>query len=157
MFSDDAESEWFQTGCRLPIGQGYSTEAVGGSPVAPLMGSFKEYDGAQTAIVLNPLSYIMASNDYAAVMRFTPRAPTTCDVEMIWLVKEGAVAERDYDPKRLTQVWDVTLREDKIITENNQLGVLSSRYNPGPHSLHETRISDFLAWYNRRMHLASAP
>jgi phenylpropionate dioxygenase-like ring-hydroxylating dioxygenase large terminal subunit len=157
MFSDDPESEWFQTGCRLPIGQGYSTEAVGGSPVAPLMGSFKEYDGAQTAIVLNPLSYIMASNDYAAVMRFTPRAPTTSDVEMIWLVKEGAVAGRDYDPKRLTQVWDVTLREDKIITENNQLGVLSSRYNPGPHSLHERRISDFLAWYNRRMHLPSAP
>jgi len=151
MFSDCPDSEWFQTGSRLPIGQGYDTEVVGGRAVAPLMGSFKEYDGAQTAIVFNPLSYIMASNDYAALIRFTPRGPVASDVETTWLVREDAVAGTDYDVQRLTEVWDVTLREDKIITENNQLGVSSARYRPGPHSLHEARVSDFLAWYNLRL------
>jgi Rieske 2Fe-2S family protein len=151
MFTDDASSTWFQTACRLPIGRGYVTEALGGKPVAPLMGSFAEYDGGQTAIVFNPISYIMASNDHAAVMRFTPRGPLQTDVETLWVVRGDAVEGRDYDPQALIKVWDVTLREDKVITENNQLGVLSHSYAPGPHSLHETRISDFLDWYGRRM------
>ena len=148
MFADDRDSEWFQTASRIPIGGGYLSESVGGGAVAPLMGSFKEYDRAQTAIVFNPLGYVMASNDYAATMRFTPRGPTQTDVETLWLVRADAVEGKDYDPEQLTRVWDVTLREDKTITENNQLGVLSAIYSPGPHSLHETRISDFLAWYH---------
>jgi len=44
-------------------------------------------------------------------------------------------------------VWDVTLTEDKMITEDNQAGVLSVAYTPGPHSRHEARITDFCAWY----------
>jgi Rieske 2Fe-2S family protein len=151
MFSDGPDSEWFQSASRIPIGQGYHTESVGGAGVAPLMGSFKEYDGAQTAIAFNPLSYVMASNDHAAFIRFTPRGPTRTDVETLWVVKADAVQGEDFDTDRLTRVWDVTLREDKVITENNQLGVLSDRYEPGPHSLHEARISDFLAWYDHHL------
>jgi phenylpropionate dioxygenase-like ring-hydroxylating dioxygenase large terminal subunit len=154
MFADDRNSQWFQTASRIPIGGGYLSESVGGEAVAPLMGSFKEYDRAQTAIVFNPLGYVMASNDYAATMRFTPRGPTQTDVETLWLVRADAVEGKDYDPERLTRVWDVTLREDKTITENNQLGVLSAIYSPGPHSLHETRISDFLAWYHGQLQRA---
>ena len=150
MFSDGAESEHFQAASRLPIGRGYLTESVGGTPVAPLMGSFAEYDRAQTALALNPLSYIMASNDHAAAFRFTPRGPCSTDVEALWLVRGDAAEGKDYDVRKLVQVWDVTLREDKIITENNQAGTQSAYYTPGPHSLHETRISDFLAWHSRR-------
>lgn len=151
MFADGVESRWFQTACRLPIGKGYSTESIGGAAVAPLMGAFREYDGGQTAIVFNPVSYIMASNDHAMVVRFTPRGPMKTDVETLWIVRSDAVAGQDYDPSALIRVWDVTLREDKVITENNQLGVLSRGYSPGPHSLHESRISDFLEWYVRQM------
>lgn len=147
MFADDRDSMWFQTASRCPIGRGFLTEVADGKPLAPLMGAFKEYDGAQTAVAFNPLGYILASNDYAAVMRFTPRGPLMTDIETLWLVRSDAVEDRDYDVERLIHVWDVTLREDKVITENNQAGVLSRAYTPGPHSLQETRISDFLAWY----------
>ena len=150
MFSDGPESDHFQAASRLPVGRGYLTESVGGTPVAPLMGSFTTYDRAQTALALNPLSYIMASNDHAAVFRFTPRGPCSTDVETLWLVRGDAAAGKDYHVPTLVQVWDVTLREDQVITENNQVGTQSARYTPGPHSLHETRISDFLAWYARR-------
>jgi phenylpropionate dioxygenase-like ring-hydroxylating dioxygenase large terminal subunit len=149
MFSDGPDSDFFQAASRLPIGGGYLTESVGGTPVAPLMGAFCAYDRAQTALALNPLSYIIASNDHAAVFRFTPRGPCSTDVETLWLVRAEAVEGKDYDVATLVQVWDVTLREDKIITENNQAGTRSAQYTPGPHSLHETRISDFLAWYAR--------
>jgi phenylpropionate dioxygenase-like ring-hydroxylating dioxygenase large terminal subunit len=43
MFADGADSPWFQTASRLPIGRGFVTEAVGGGPVAALMGSFRAY------------------------------------------------------------------------------------------------------------------
>lgn len=149
MFSDGPDSDFFQAASRLPIGGGYLTESVGGTPVAPLMGAFSAYDRAQTALALNPLSYIIASNDHAAVFRFTPRGPCSTDVEVLWLVHAEAVVGKDYDVATLVRVWDVTLQEDKIITENNQAGTQSAQYTPGPHSLHETRISDFLAWYMR--------
>jgi phenylpropionate dioxygenase-like ring-hydroxylating dioxygenase large terminal subunit len=151
MFEDTPDSDHFQAALRLPIGKGSLTESVGGKPVAPLMGQFQDYDGTQTAIFFNPLSHVLASNDYAILVRFTPRGPMETDVEAIWLVDAKAVEGEDYDANLLTQLWDVTLCEDKEITENNQRGVLSTSYVPGPHSLSETRISDFVRWYLQRV------
>jgi len=150
MFGDDWHTPYFQAASRIPIGGRYATESVGGTPVAPLMGAYTEYDYAQTAINFNPIAYVLSSSDHAVVFRFTPRGPLSTDVEAIWLVSESAVEGRDYDVRRLMHVWDVTLTEDKVITENNQAGVLSTAYLPGPHSQHETRITDFCAWYAER-------
>ncbi len=137
----------------IPIGGGYATESIGGGPVAPLMGSYAAYDYAQTAINFNPVAYVISSSDHAVVFRFTPRAPLHTDVEALWLVRESASEGRDYDAQTLIHVWDVTLGEDKTITENNQAGVLSEQYAPGPHSRHEKRISDFVAWYTERLNM----
>jgi phenylpropionate dioxygenase-like ring-hydroxylating dioxygenase large terminal subunit len=147
MFSDDADAPFFQGSGRMPIQKGFLTESVDGKPVAPLMGSYAAYDGGQTAFGFNPISYVMASNDHAVLFHFAPRGPLSTDVIATWLVREDAVEGRDYDVARLIRVWDVTLKEDKTITENNQRGVLSRHYEPGLHSLHEKRISDFVAWY----------
>ena len=147
MFADDWHAPYFQSASRLPIGHGYATESVGGVPMAPLMGDYTQYDYAQTAITLNPISHVLSSSDHAIAFRFTPRGPLTTDVEAIWLVRDSAVEGTDYDIAKLMRVWDVTLSEDKVITEDNQAGVLSTAYTPGPHSRHEARITDFCAWY----------
>jgi Rieske 2Fe-2S family protein len=131
----------------MPIKPGHLTESINGTPVAPLMGAYSAYDGGQTAVGLNPISYVLASNDHAVMFLFSPRGPLETDVIATWLVRSDAQAGRDYDEGTLTAVWDITLQEDKTITENNQLGVLSRHYVPGAHSLHEKRISDFVAWY----------
>jgi hypothetical protein len=34
-----------------------------------------------------------------------------------------------------------------VITENNQAGILSSRYQPGRYSDHERRVMIFQEWY----------
>jgi phenylpropionate dioxygenase-like ring-hydroxylating dioxygenase large terminal subunit len=147
MFADGFDSVSYQSVSRVPVGDGYLTESLGGTPVAPLMVSYGEYDYAQTAVTFNPLGHVIASSDHAVAFRFTPRGPSDTDVEALWLVRHDAVEGQDYDLRTLTQVWDITLREDKVITENNQAGIMSSQYSPGPHSEHETRISDFVAWY----------
>jgi len=66
---------------------------------------------------------------------------------VIWLVHADAVAGRDYDPARLTWLWQVTSVEDKLIIERNQEGVNSRYYEPGPYSLQEDYTSRFVAWY----------
>ena len=38
------------------------------------------------------------------------------------------------------------MREDKTITENNQAGINSRYYRPGPHSKEE-KLDEFLDWY----------
>jgi len=154
MFSDDAESLHFQSAGRLPIGDGALTESVDGQAVAPLMGVYAqsgEYDGAQTGCVFNVLSTLLATSDHAVLFRFTPRGPLLSDAEAIWLVRGDAVEGVDYNADRLTALWDITLSEDKRITEDNQSGIRSEAYRPGPFSTQEQRIADFGRWYMKRL------
>lgn len=157
VFGDGPESPFFQGGGRTPIKSGYMTESVGGKPVAPLMGAFAAFDGSRTVAAFNPISYLIASNDHAVVLSFVPRDVLYTEVIASWLVHSDAEAGRDYDESDLTRVWDVTLREDKVITENNQLGVASRHYQPGRHSLVETRVSDFVSWYMCHRHPELSP
>ena len=132
---------------RLPIRDGFLTESQDGQPVSTLMGKFREYDGGVTYIAFNYLGYLAASNDHAVLFRFTPISEQVTDVEATWLVDPDAEEGADYDPERVSWVWNVTLRQDAIITENNQAGVLSGRYRPGPYSEQERMNNHFTRWY----------
>ena len=134
---------------RLPIAtkEHYSETRDGKRACSKLMGKFKECDQGETAMVFTPLSYILASNDCAMMARFTPRDPANTDVQLSWLVREDAVEGVDYDPGNISWVWDVTIRQDKQITVDNQAGVHSSRYQPGRYSKHESRVAKFVEWY----------
>ena len=66
------------------------------------------------------------------------------------LVGPDAEAGRDYDVDNLVFVWDVTTQQDKTIIENNQAGILSTRYEPGPYSEHEAGTAKFIHWYLRQ-------
>ncbi|MBX5179001.1 aromatic ring-hydroxylating dioxygenase subunit alpha [Rhizobium lentis] len=147
MFADEANSAFFQSGNRLPIADNAKTESVDGNPLAPLMNEFSDFDGGQTGCVLNPLSTLLVNNDHAIFFHFIPKGPRSTDVEAVWLVGEDAVEGADYDPANLMKVWDVTLTEDKTITENNQLGVNSRQYRSGRYSTQERRIAEFVQWY----------
>ena len=135
---------------RLPIGGGAKSETRAGEPVAKLMGRFKDFDGGLTVCSFNPMSFVLGSNDHALSFRFTPRGPQSTDVELTWFVHPGAEDGKDYDVDNLIFVWDVTTLQDKKITEDNQAGILSSRYQPGPYSEHEANTAKFIRWYLRQ-------
>jgi Rieske 2Fe-2S family protein len=135
---------------RYPINseKGFLSETMDGSPACKkLMGDFKALDGGQTALAFNPFSFIIASNDFALMLRWTPRDALNTDVELTWLVDKDAQEGVDYDPENLTKVWDITIKQDKKITEDNQAGVNSERYQPGPYSTQEARNISFKQWY----------
>lgn len=132
---------------RMPIKSGSLTESKDGQPVAPLMGELQEYDGGITYIAFNYLNYLLAANDHALLLRFTPISELQTDVEATWLVREDAVAGQDFDPDQVSWVWETTLKQDITITEDNQAGVMSARYSPGPYSTQEKVNEQFIHWY----------
>jgi Rieske 2Fe-2S family protein len=138
---------------RLPINsRGFESETKDGKlGCKVLMGKFKECDHGETAFSFNPLGYILASNDFAMMARFTPRDAVNTDVQLSWLVHKDAEEAVDYDPDNLAWLWDVTIKQDKKITENNFAGIMSSRYQPGPYSTQEVRVATFIKWYLRNI------
>lgn len=86
--------------------------------------------------------------DHALSFRVLPLGPTETQVTTKWLVPEEAVEGVDYDLKELTEVWLATNDQDRRIVEENQRGVSSPAYQPGPYSpVHEGGVIQFVEWY----------
>jgi Rieske 2Fe-2S family protein len=145
--SDTPDSPYLQGAGYHEIGKGRRTGAVGGNPVAPLMGEVKDFDGRSGGITFNPLSFIVFYPDYAFFATFVPRSTLQTDIEVVWLVNDKAVSGADYDPQIVSHLWDLTTKEDQTIIGANQKGISSSGYRPGPYSLDEVRVVETLDWY----------
>jgi Rieske 2Fe-2S family protein len=112
------------------------------------MGKRTGFDGGRMHLSFSPFNQIVACNDFAALIVFTPRSAMQTDVDISWLV-DGKAATVDVD--RMIWMWDVTTRQDQVITENNQRGILSSRYQPGRLSEQERRVDTFNKWYLKQL------
>jgi phenylpropionate dioxygenase-like ring-hydroxylating dioxygenase large terminal subunit len=123
------------------------TGSEDGKPVAPLMGRFSDYDGGVTSVHLGPTSFLISYPDHGVIYRFIPRAPEICEMEVIWLVCGHANEGADYDRSKLTWLWQVTSEADKRIVEENQLGVNSRFYEPGPYAPMEYNTRRYIDWY----------
>lgn len=97
-------------------------------------------------------------SDHVLNFRVLPISATETEVVTTWLVHKDAVEGRDYDLKRLTEVWLATNDEDRRVVEENQIGVTSPAYEPGPYSAkQESGVIQFVDWYVRAMIAAQAP
>jgi Rieske 2Fe-2S family protein len=132
---------------RRPIRPGWMTHSRDGKPLAPLMGNFRDFDGGQTVMFFGPLFSIIALNDHAILFNFRPKTPRHTEVTLTWLVNEAAKAGIDYNIGDLTWLWDVTTVQDATIIGNNQKGVNSHKYVPGPYSEWEGETCAFTKWY----------
>lgn len=143
---DDPESSHLRLLLQRTMREGYDSETQDGRPAAPLMGKRSAFDQGRMYLSFSPFTQLVATNDFAVLFRFTPRATLQTDVDLFWLV-DGKAGDADVDVERMVWGWDQTTRQDKVITENNQAGVLSTRYRPGRYSEHERRVMTFQRWY----------
>jgi Rieske 2Fe-2S family protein len=127
------------------------TGSEDGKSVAPLMGRFGGYDGGVTSVHLGPTSFLVSYADHGVIYRFIPKAPESCAMEVIWLVRGDAEEGVDYDRGKLTWLWQVTSEADKRIVEENQLGVNSRYYEPGPYAPMEYNTRRYIDWYLREI------
>ncbi len=90
--------------------------------------------------------------DHAVSFRVLPVGPKQTLVTTRWLVNAEAVEGVDYSLKELTEVWVATNDQDRRIVEENQLGVSSPAFEPGPYNaVHEGGVIQFVDWYAAAM------
>ena len=125
---------------------GWASETQDGTAPAPLMGKRTAPDGGRMHLSFSPFSQIVADDHFAILFQFTPRSALRSDVEMIWLV-DGRASEAEVDLAKMTWGYHATTTQDKVITEANQAGIMSSRYQPGRYSDQEGSLIKFQQWY----------
>ena len=132
---------------RYPLYDDVKSGTEDGSPAAPLMGDFTDYDGGLTSSHFGPASFLVGYADHGVIYRFIPKTPHVSEMEIIWLVRGDAQEGVDYDRDKLTWLWRVTTEADKKITEDNQKGVNSRYYEPGPYAPMEANLQAWIGWY----------
>jgi Rieske 2Fe-2S family protein len=86
--------------------------------------------------------------DHACSFRVLPISATETQLTTRWLVNAEAVEGVDYTIEGLTEVWNATNDEDRRIVEENQRGIMSPAYEPGPYNaIHEDGVVQFVEWY----------
>ncbi len=141
---------------RYPLIRNHLTGSKDGQPLAPLLGTIREYDGGATDLQVGPITFALMYCDHVVIYRFTPLTIDTADCDITWLVRADAVEGRDYDKEELIWLWDVTTHADKRIIEHNQQGVNSRYYVPGPLSEMEEYTWKFISWYLKLMQKETA-
>ena len=132
-----------------------AAETQDGTAPAPLMGQRTKPDGGWMHLSFSPFSQIVADDHFAILFLFTPRGALQSDVEMIWLV-DGRATEDQVDIDKMIWGYHATTTQDKVITENNQAGIMSSRYRPGRYSDQEGSVIKFQQWYLHQFGLERA-
>jgi phenylpropionate dioxygenase-like ring-hydroxylating dioxygenase large terminal subunit len=134
---------------RTPVMEGAVTQSMDGKPLSNrLMGDIKEWDSGTLRTTLFPNFWQHTNCDYAAAARLTPISANETHVRGYWLVDGDAVEGRDYTLDRLLPIWDITNKQDWVICEDQQAGVSSKAYTPGPFSLiRERNVAHFEDWY----------
>jgi len=139
---------------RIPLlgaGESFTLDGKAAVPTKPL--STAPFADAGSLLFFHyPNSWNHFLGDHATVFRILPISPTETEVTTKWLVHKDAVEGVDYDLKNLTQVWIATNDEDRAVVEENQRGVNSPAFIPGPYSrIQEDGVIQFVDWYCRTM------
>lgn len=135
---------------RFALKTGHRTATRSGQPAAPLLGKFKEYDGTVAwAQVLS--SWFVVANDHGVLIRFTPIDPKVTEMDVTWLVRENAVEAVDYQSDNIAWLWKTTIEQTLKVCSDQQNGVMSRHYEPGPLGAGEERISAFVEWYLKQV------
>lgn len=153
-FPDPDHGIWYAAN-RTPMEAGYVSELMDGRQVAPLMGDYTDPDVGTLRVRTMPNFWIHASCDHGVSVRLTPNGLTYTSIRMIWLVDARAEEGRDYDLEKLLPFWLLTAEQDWAICANQQRGVNSHAYTPGPLSTYkEYNLDRFLRWYLQEMKTA---
>jgi Rieske 2Fe-2S family protein len=80
--------------------------------------------------------------------RLAPSGPEETRIRVQWLVHQDAVEGRDYDLATLLPFWELTSQQDWELCEQNQIGVRSAAFTPGPYSrTREYNVIRYTEWY----------
>ncbi len=137
---------------RLPFAHGVSMTIDGKEGCKRLMGSITDPDLGSLRLLNLPNSWNHLQGDHAVIFRVLPIGPQESLLTTWWLVNQDAKEGVDYEIDHLTRVWVATNDQDRRVVEENQLGINSTAYEPGPYSQQiEMGVQSFIDWYTTEM------
>jgi Rieske 2Fe-2S family protein len=142
---------------RMPLIEGKSSYTMTGeNAVARALSSQAPGRAIGTLMTFHyPSLWSHVLGDCAVTFRVLPAGPRRTFVTTRWLVNAEAKEGVDYSLEELTEVWIATNDQDRRIVEENQIGVASPAYEPGPYNpLHEGGVTQFVDWYATTMERA---
>jgi Rieske 2Fe-2S family protein len=146
-FPDPERNIWYSAN-RTALVDGFVSESMDGTQVAPLMGDYADNDVGTLRLRMLPNFWNHSSCDHSVSTRLLPRGPQLTAVRVWWLVDQGAKEGKDYDLAKLMPFWQLTSEQDWEICERQQRGVNSHAYIPGPYSTYkEYNVDAFVRWY----------
>ena len=147
----DSPQVWYYCE-RYPYQPGFTTMSEDGKPLSLPLGNLTNTDVGVWSIVQYPNFWLDINHDYAWAMHLRPVSATETMVQAQWLVRADAVEGRDYDLEKLTWFWKTTAEQDWKLCADNQAGVNSRYYRPGPYSDYaEGGPGQFVDWYLTHM------
>ena len=148
-----SESGQFRTS-RIPLlDDAVSYTMSGRAAVArPLSDAVAEPRIGSLLLFHYPSTWNHVLGDHAVSFQVLPIGPMQTQVRTKWLVHKDAVEGKDYSVEELTHVWLTTNDQDRRVVEENQIGIRSPAYEPGPYSpVQEGGVAQFVDWYCRTM------
>jgi glycine betaine catabolism A len=141
-------TDWWQIG-RFPLNPGFLSYSLDGKPLVgkPLV-DLNARNLGSLRWAIEPANFCHVSSDCVFTFNVNPLGPRRTQVTSKWLVHGNAVEGVDYDVHRLIHLWNQTNLQDRELAENNQRGVESMGYVPGPYSAKdEPYVRSFVDWY----------
>lgn len=134
---------------RFPLNEGAVSYTMDGRPaVTRKLGRVGDGDVGVMWWAVQPNGFNHVASDYGFFFQALPTGPMETTVTGTWVVHKDAVEGVDYDLARLIAVWSATNDQDRALSENNQRGVESLGYAPGPYSqTSEQLVLRFADWY----------
>ena len=154
-FPDPEHHIWYSAN-RTALTDGFVSETLDGKQVAPLMGDYIEAADIGTMRVRTlPNFWQHSSCDHVVAVRLTPNGRYHTNIRMTWLVDAKAEEGKDFDLDKVLPFWQWTAEQDWQICVNQQKGVNSHAYTPGPLSTYkEYNLDRFLRWYIQQIKIA---
>lgn len=142
------EGDWWQA-MRFILNQGFKSMTMDGDfGVKKLMCDIQDGDIGSLRWSIEPHGFAHATADQVLMFQTMPLAPRQSVVTAKWLVHKDAVEGVDYSLDHLTELWTRTNLQDRELVENNQVGVDSPGYRPGPYSPDAEALAiRFVDWY----------
>lgn len=153
------EGDWWQA-VRFTLNAGFKSMTMDGRhSVKKLMVEAGDGDIGSLRWSLEPHAFAHATADQVFMFSVVPVSPRETHIVSKWLVHKDAVEGVDYHLDDLTHLWTATNIQDRALVENNQIGIDSLGFRPGPYSPEAEALAiRFVDWYcdTARAYLADA-
>jgi len=142
------EGDWWQI-ARFGLNEGARSISMDGNHLVKklLVDSYGD-DIGSLRWAIDPHLFAHATADHVFVFSCMPVSATETHVLSKWFVHKDAVEGVDYDVPAMKELWLKTNQQDRELAENNQRGINSPGYTPGPYSKEaEVLAQRFTDWY----------